>query len=63
MLRLDISKARQKLGWRPTWDVERALERTVEWYRSYAKGADVKALTAAQIADFEVQSKLLEQAT
>jgi CDP-glucose 4,6-dehydratase len=63
MLRLDITKAREQLGWRPTWDTERALERTVEWYRSQVKGGDARALTLAQIKDFEMASKRLEHAT
>lgn len=63
MLRLDISKARERLGWRPTWDIERALERTVAWYRAQAKGGDARELALAQIEDFEMASKRLEPAT
>ena len=33
-LRLDCSKARQKLGWRPRLDLEQTLAWTVEWYRA-----------------------------
>ena len=52
MLRLDISKARQVLGWRPAWDVERALERTVQWYNAHAGGADARSLVLEQIDAF-----------
>ncbi len=63
MLRLDISKARQRLSWRPVWNIERALERTVEWYRGYVGGADLRTLSHGQIADYERASKALEHAT
>lgn len=33
-LRLDCSKARQKLGWHPTWDAATAIEKTVQWHLS-----------------------------
>ncbi len=32
-LRLDCSKARARLGWRPLLDIEKALDLTVKWYR------------------------------
>lgn len=35
LLRLDVSKAAQLLGWRPTWSLDKALYWTVTWYRDY----------------------------
>ncbi|TCO42637.1 CDP-glucose 4,6-dehydratase [Dokdonella fugitiva] len=35
VLRLDCSKARQQLGWRPAWPIDAALARTGEWYRAF----------------------------
>jgi CDP-glucose 4,6-dehydratase len=52
LLRLDASKARARLGWDPRWDLERALRRTVEWYRAYGAGTDLRALTLEQIAAY-----------
>ncbi|WP_040212826.1 CDP-glucose 4,6-dehydratase [Clostridium polynesiense] len=43
VLRLDISKARNKLNWRPKWSLEKALENTVKWYKNY-KSCDVNKL-------------------
>jgi CDP-glucose 4,6-dehydratase len=60
MLRLDISKARQKLGWAPTWDIERALQKTVAWYKAYAKNADLRALSIMQIGEFEREAKSIK---
>ncbi len=32
-LHLDAGKAKERLGWHPVWDAERAIERTASWYR------------------------------
>jgi len=53
-LKLDSSKARTLLGWVPRWDLERALERTVEWYRAFEAGAPLQPLMLAQLEDFAV---------
>lgn len=52
-LRLDSSRARDRLGWRPAWSLERALDATVEWYRAFAAGEDVRSLALEQIAQYE----------
>lgn len=39
MLKLDSSRSRQSLGWRPIWDCRQALEKTAKWYQAfYEKG-------------------------
>ena len=35
LLMLDPSKAKEKLGWRPVWDTETAIRKTVGWYKAY----------------------------
>jgi CDP-glucose 4,6-dehydratase len=35
VLRLDISKAHEALGWSPVWGFEETIDRTVDWYRRY----------------------------
>ena len=52
-LKLDSSRARTRLGWRPRWGLEEGLERTVEWYRANHRGEDVRALTKGQIEAFQ----------
>lgn len=32
---LDSSKARARLGWKPTWNLQEGLKATAAWYRSY----------------------------
>lgn len=48
-LKLDCSKARARLGWRPRWQLDRALEETVAWYRAFYRGTDIRALSVGQI--------------
>ena len=51
-LKLDCSKAKSELGWRPRWDLGTALEKIVQWNRSYQRGDDLRAVCLGQIADY-----------
>jgi CDP-glucose 4,6-dehydratase len=53
LLRLDASRARTELGWRPRWSLARALEQTVSWYRAWERGDDMTAVTLDQIRAYE----------
>lgn len=52
ILKLDSSKARAELDWRPRLDLETALDWAVSWYRDWQKGADMHAITRAQISEY-----------
>jgi CDP-glucose 4,6-dehydratase len=52
-LKLDSSKARAELGWRPHLSFEEALEWTMHWYRQWQSGADMAAETRVQITRYE----------
>jgi CDP-glucose 4,6-dehydratase len=52
-LKLDISKAKDALGWRPRWDLRSAIGRTVEWTRCYRDGEDVREACLRQAAGYE----------
>lgn len=41
ILKLDSSKARILLGWKPVWNIYEAIRRTLEWYRAYYENGDV----------------------
>jgi CDP-glucose 4,6-dehydratase len=53
LLRVDATKARLRLGWRPRLDTAAALAWTVEWYRAVQGGESVRDVTQDQIARFE----------
>lgn len=48
-LNLDASLAAARLGWRPRWRLEQALDATVEWHRALRDGQDMRALSLTQI--------------
>ena len=52
ILRLDCTKAREQLGWRPALGLDRALDMTAAWYRE-AASASAAAITDQQIAEYE----------
>jgi CDP-glucose 4,6-dehydratase len=52
-LRLDSSRARTELGWRPKLEIESALEWTVSWYRAWHEGGNMLKVTLDQIAKYE----------
>jgi CDP-glucose 4,6-dehydratase len=58
-LKVDSSRARAHLGWAPRWDLERALESIVEWYDAHRAGADLRAVSLAQLEAF--QASLIER--
>ncbi len=56
-LKLDISLARQRLGWTPRWRLAQALACTVEWQQAHLAGAaghDMQALCLQQINDYSL---------
>jgi CDP-glucose 4,6-dehydratase len=55
VLKLDSTRARERLVWRPSWTLEQALDATVGWYRAFRSGDDTRQLALAQIAAFEAE--------
>ena len=51
-LKLDISRARQRLHWSPRWSLEIALASTVDWYRNWNAGTDMRQFTLRQINEY-----------
>ena len=52
-LKLDSSRARAHLAWRPTWGLEQGLDAVVDWYRRVRDGEDPRAVTLGQIRTFQ----------
>lgn len=51
-LKLDCSKARIRLGWRPRWGLGEALARIVSWTKEYNAGGDLLHACLRQISDY-----------
>lgn len=51
-LKLDCSKIKHILGWKPTWNIEQALIKTIEWSKIYQMGKDVEVCMEKQIKEF-----------
>ena len=52
-LRLDSSRARTLLGWRPRWSLDVALDHTIDWHLAWRSGQDMTAVSLAQIDAYE----------
>jgi CDP-glucose 4,6-dehydratase len=48
-LKLDCSKAIQRMGWKPILSLQRALSLTVDWYKAQERGIDMRAVSLEQI--------------
>lgn len=48
-LKLDCSKAKSRLGWRPRWSLGQALQSTIDWVVAYRENADIQKLCLQQI--------------
>lgn len=51
-LKLDCSKAKTRLDWRPRWDLQCTLENIVTWQRAYLSQQDMREFTLNQISKF-----------
>mgnify|MGYP000977764254 FL=1 len=51
-LKLDCSKIKSELGWKPRWHIADAVEKTVEWAKAWENGADMRMVTEEQIGSF-----------
>lgn len=58
LLRLDISKAREKLGWWPSLPLTKALDWIVAWHKAAAAGDDARSVTLAQIAAYSARARV-----
>lgn len=58
LLRLDSSKARTELGWRPRLRLQQALMKVIEWHSSVAAGEDARAVSLRQLSDYQVSGEI-----
>lgn len=53
LLKLDSTKAKEKLKWKPRWQIDKTIESTAIWYKAYYEGKDMKKVTLEQIEEYE----------
>lgn len=51
-LKLDCSKLKTALGWKPRWHIDEAIKRTCDWTRVYLSGGDIPAEMDREIKDY-----------
>lgn len=51
-LKLDCTKIKSVFGWCPRWNLETAVEKTVEWSKCWISGADIVPVMKKQISEF-----------
>ena len=51
-MKLDCTKIENILGWKPVWDIEKAVEKTVEWTKVYFNGNDIEHEVDRQIKEY-----------
>ena len=51
-LKLDCSKLKSTFGWRPRWNIQEAVERTVEWTKAWLTKKSIPEMMDGQIRAF-----------
>lgn len=51
-LKLDCTKAKKELNWMPLWNIDEALNKTIEWYKAYYQNKNIELITEKQIEEY-----------
>lgn len=51
-LRLNSNKINQMLGYQPRWNIEKAIQKSVEWYKCYKDNQNIRECMERQIKEF-----------
>jgi CDP-glucose 4,6-dehydratase len=51
-LKLDCSKAKNKLDWYPRWNIETTIRKIVDWNKLHLAGSDMRMVCINQIEDY-----------
>ena len=51
-LKLDCSKIKKAINWKPRWHITDAIGKTVEWSKAYLGGEDINAVMDKQIKEY-----------
>ena len=58
LLYLDSSKAREAIGWRPVWSIDKSIEVTASWYRAFVE--QNKVISCAQLEEYIKEAQSLD---
>lgn len=50
-LKLDCTKLKETFAWQPRWNIEQAVEKSVEWYKAFYNHEDMREITKRQIGE------------
>lgn len=53
LLHLDISKAQSILNWKPSWDFDTTISKTISWYKNVLGGDSAQQMTEQQLSEYE----------
>lgn len=56
-LKLDCSKIKSVLNWKPRWHIQDAVEKTVEWSKAYFNGDNIRSIMDKQIKEYLGENK------
>ncbi len=56
VLSLDSSNAHKRLGWRPRWGVQAAVDRTIAWHQAWRAGRDMHSVCIEQLRAFGIEA-------
>jgi len=51
-LKLDISKAKNKLDWSPVWGLSHTLDKIIAWHRAWIRQEDMQSVSLAEIKEY-----------
>lgn len=51
-LKLDCSKIKNTFGWKPHWNLEKAIEKVVEWSKCWIDGGNIRVCMDKEIKEF-----------
>jgi len=51
-LKLDISKAQSRLGWKPIWGLDQALDRIIVWHQAWLEKKDMQVTCLMEIEEY-----------
>ena len=53
LLKLDISKAKSKLGWAPRWSLNTAIDNTIKWHQAFKENENMMEFSIKQIKAYQ----------